>query len=268
MAEKDLKHLPDKTSQPPEGKCPADGGLSDRPDSSVSYTEYPGDGVCPSVAQFNEVVTAIYNTWNSASSKVEQHQPIDLFCVDSFLELLQGIPAFNVPPLEKLCVLSSDDATLEVECALQWETTNHHECDQSQKTSKFYQILGFSFPTPYSFMDVNQQTELQYPGLATDRLSQLACLVLSWSYILSCRWVEILKSAGEKAQLRHSPGYNLDRFWDLILEDQWDAVFFRNGKFFCAPWVLQQEGEDEAQVERYAISSLSFCALKLKFEFL
>jgi hypothetical protein len=63
------------------------------------------------------------------------------------------------------------------------------------------------------------------------RFEHLTRLVLAWSYILCCRWVEILKLSGEEAALLHQ-GQDAD-FWSLLRDERWQATVKHSGKL-CA----------------------------------
>lgn len=103
---------------------PLDQSVKD-PVALASGTVYPGDGIRPSVSEFNEVLNASYNAWSSADFALTEDQP-DLFCIDSFLKLVENVPAFTAPPSTQVCVRQTEDELI-VECALQWKTTEHPE---------------------------------------------------------------------------------------------------------------------------------------------
>jgi hypothetical protein len=168
--------------------------------SFASPTNCPGDGICPSVSEFNQVFSATHHVWNLATfTSIEAG--FNVLCIESFLQLVQGLPKFSAPPLDKASLLQTEDE-LVVECAVQWTTTEHPQCDQPEKLIKLHHLLGYPFPAWCNLCDRTPTGPL-YSGLRFDQGSDLSCLILDWSYVLSCRWVEILQSSGHKAFLRH-----------------------------------------------------------------
>jgi hypothetical protein len=247
------RHSRDPPSSCEQRTSPGNPAQSSRDSVSVaSHADYPGDGICPSVSEFCEVLTTTYDAWNSVASVPTEDQS-SLFCIDSFLELVEGIPAFTAPPSDGLSVRQTEDHLL-VECALQWKTTEHSECDEPEKLVKFYQLLGYSYPAMYSFCD-HTTIGLLCPGLASDfdRMNDFTCLILGWSHVLCCRWVEILQNSGHNAILRHESPDAADNWWNLILRSQWEAVLVRDEVTFCAPWMLESE---DSMSERYVKTKL------------
>jgi hypothetical protein len=181
------------TSSSGQIKCLGTSSATGSSLSIISHDDYPGDGIAPSALEFAEVLRSACDTWHAAAS-VSSEEIADLFRVGSFLELVEGIPAYAAPSLDSLSVRDTDD--LQVECTLEWKTAEHPECDQQEKSFKFCQILGHCGPLSFSPCD-GTETGLLYPGLAPDRLQDLSCLILIWSYVLSCHWVEILQHAGQ-----------------------------------------------------------------------
>jgi hypothetical protein len=114
--------------------------------SPSERTNFPGDGICPSTSQFNEIFKSTYDTWKSLTSTFSDEDDEKLFCRDSFLELLEEIPPFAAPPLEQVRTVGTED--LICECALEWKTSTHPEYDQREKVMKFYQVLACSQPVP------------------------------------------------------------------------------------------------------------------------
>ena len=52
-------------------------------------------------------------------------------------------------------------------------------------------------------------------------------LVLAWTFVLSSRWVEILKPAGEQACMTFSKEGSMKDFWRLVARQQWQAIIIR-----------------------------------------
>ncbi|KAL4866275.1 hypothetical protein BDV12DRAFT_137779 [Aspergillus spectabilis] len=67
-------------------------------------------------------------------------------------------------------------------------------------------------------------------------------IVLAWSYIISCRWVEILERAGESSQMMHDKSEQPGCFWDRVTQSRWTAqVKCRKGVAY-SPWILRGDG--------------------------
>ena len=173
MSQRRSKHSKDPSLSCKERISPCIGS-SKNTISFASHAEYPDDGICPSVSEFHEVLTASYDAWNSIAFASTEAQ-LDLFCIDPFLEFVEGIPTFTAPPLNGVPILQTED-DLRVECALEWETTEHPDCDRPEKLVKFSQLLANSYPAPYSICD-NTRTNFLHPGLVSNRLSDLSYLV-------------------------------------------------------------------------------------------
>lgn len=185
-------------------------------------------------AEFTAVFRSAYDIWNAAASAPDS---ADLFRIDSFFELVQGIPPFAAPPSDGLSIRLNDD-DLVVECTLEYKTTEHSKCVHNRRSSKFYQILGHSWPLPFSPCANTKYGASLYPGLASNRLQDLSCLILIWSYILSCRWVEMLQRAGHKAFLLHQTHFPAVPGWDLIAKCRWEAILITKEATYYAPWML------------------------------
>lgn len=184
---------------------------------------YPGDGVCPSSGYFQKVRQQNYNSWSSFS----QQSLEKLHTASCFLDLLYQIPSFLAPSFW----IQFDPP--QVEFVLQWKTTDDPTCEQPIKRTHHYLTVGILAPKVYVFEDGPIWSVSKTAGT-----SHFSILVFAWTYILSSRWVEILKSAGEKAFLLQNQEINRDNFWSLIVGQEWQATVVCGEKPFFAPWSL------------------------------
>lgn len=219
--------------------------------SFASHTDYPGDGICLTVLEFNEVFTTTYQTWNLDSIAFNEDGFKDA-CIESFLELVRGLPNFTVPPCDNKSVRQTEDE-LKVECAVRWITTAHTQCDQNEKIIRFGQHLGYAYPARYDIYDTAPAVFL-YSGLGLNLGCDFSCLILAWSYVLSCRWVEILQGSGHKAFLRHKSSGVTESTWHLILGSHWEAVLVWDEESFYAPRILLPETAHSKRLFRTFVS--------------
>lgn len=101
-----------------------------------------------------------------------------------------------------------------------------------------YKFLGASEACPY------------WPEIGADRAHYLSYLIFGWTYILSCRWAEILQDAGEEVFLRQNEELNHHNFWKVVAGPNWQAVIVCGGSTFHAPWSLA--ASDAAQSYVYS----------------
>ena len=172
----------------------------------------PGDGICPSVSQFNAVYRATYDAWACPPSPcLQSNDSCDIFKIDAFLDLIGQIPSFSASRLEGLQLRTGDRLLLE--SALELQTTDHAECDRPTKVLKSFQCLGSEQPTTCKPLYAKSPREA-LPGLTDGSAKYLSSLVLAWSYILSCRWVEALQKPG------------LDASFQRLKSDDWSGCFW------------------------------------------
>ena len=207
----------------------------DNEEEDSGHGGVPGDGICPSELQFDQVYYATYAAW--AHPPTLSTQPYDIFQVDAFLDLIEHIPPFSGRKLDGLQFGAFND--LQLEFALEIETANHVECDQPLKVLKSFQSLGYQKPRTYEPPKVNCSYKA-YPGIAGVAAKYLSSLVLAWSYIMSCRWVEALSEAGMNASFQLSrPKDDNAAFWSIVIESRWRAIFVQNSDVYYAPWTLR-----------------------------
>ena len=204
----------------------------------------PGDGICPSILQFDAVYSATYDAWSCPQSEsVQFNESCDIFQVDAFLDLVEQIPSFAGRRLDGLQLRTQ--GTLLLEYALELHTTDHTECNQSTKVLKSFQCLRYETPTTCKPLDASLPRKA-YPGLTDCFAKYLSSLVLAWSYILSCRWVELLQKAGLDASFqRLKPKDTGENFWGSVFGCRWRAILVYNSKTYYAPWTLRfTEGQE------------------------
>jgi len=198
---------------------------------------YPGDGVCPSASQFNAVYQTSYDSWHSAASRPTHNATSNRCYMEAFLDLLQDVPAFFHNPPRDVDVRGGHKSPLTLRSTLELGTTEDTSCERRSKAIDYLQCLGFSAPRRYEIL---LEAPTSSSGPAPNGSGYFTSIVLAWSYIISCRWVEILQHAGEKSSLRHSGGEQSTRcFWDLVIQSRWIAqVKIMTGTFY-APWMLR-----------------------------
>ena len=198
-------------------------------------TPRPGDGVCPTTSQFDDVVRVSYKHWSFLALEAGNHS-CSLYITERLLDLLQQIPAFRAPPSTPFFIL--DDPYPQVKYALEWVTTTDPTCDQPTKRTYHFQTLGIPEPAIYELLNACPC----WPGIEAGQSKYFSNLIFAWTYILSSRWVEILKDMGEKAYLHQSEETDCKNFWDIAGGQRWQATMVHGGNAFHAPWSLIEEG--------------------------
>lgn len=214
--------------------------------SDDDYGEWsPDDGICPSTSQFNAVYQASYNSWRSSAWKQSQCGTPDPFRqMDAFLDLLQDVPAFFHNPPTTVDVIGRPRCLLTLRSSLQIGTTEEPSCEQRWKSILHFQYLAFPVPKVYKAKSQTLVPSNVPHGLSRDRSGYLTSITLAWSYVTSCRWVEILQCAGEKSSLWHGRGEQITKhFWDLVIRSRWMAQVNRKKGTFYPPWMLREEND-------------------------
>ncbi len=211
--------------------------MSENSTTNVERTQalspYPGDAICPTSSQFDEVSRASFNYWNSLCLEAkEDSEPIVI--ADKLLNLLQRVPGLIAHPSKGFAIQESSSCLLQY--ALDWVTTTDQTCGQRIKRTIHYQLLGLPQPRRFKF---TEGSECWSPWIGTlVDWDQFSFLVLAWTFILSSRWAETLRVAGEETYLKFSKDGSMKNFWGLVVEQQWQASIVRSGKNFYAPWSL------------------------------
>ena len=207
---------------------------------------HPGDGVCPTLQQFNETAAASYELWNNLIND-SGHDPGEQDTSIQLKGLLQNVPPFQAAS-SRCRFLTIEGPHLLLKCSSKFLTTNDSSCDQRFKITHHHQILGISSPVVYEFLERSQFHSF-WQGPESDRPCFLSELIFAWSYILSSRWVETLKLSGEDVQLRQDEEISARNFWAVILNHKWQAAIHRGGKTFMAPWSLEKLGAESKYVK-------------------
>jgi hypothetical protein len=202
---------------------------------------YPGDGVCPTVQQFDETAAASYELWDDLISN-SRHDSEAQDTTRQLKSLLQNVPPFQAAP-SQCRFLTIEGPHLLLKCSSEFLTTNDSNCDQRVKIIHHYQVLGISSPVVYEFLDRSESHSFRQ-GSDSGRPSFLSELIFAWSYILSSRWVDTLKISGEDVQLRQDEKISAHNFWTVILNHRWQAAIYRGGKTYHAPWTLTRLGTE------------------------
>lgn len=92
----------------------------------------------------------------------------------------------------------------------------------------------------YEFLDASE-TCPHWPGIKADQMTYFSYLTFAWAYILSSRWVEVFKNAGEKPSMQQSEKIDSNNFWKVIAGQWWQATIIRGGITFYAPWCLMRQ---------------------------
>jgi hypothetical protein len=202
---------------------------------------HPGDGVCPTLQQFNETAAASYELWNNLINDSGHDSGVQDASIQ-LKSLLQNVPPFQAAP-SRCRFLTIEGPHLLLKCSSEFLTTNDSNCDQRVKIIHHHQILGISSPVVYEFLERSESHSF-WQGSDSGRPNFLSELIFAWSYILSSRWVETLKFSGEDVQLRQDEEISAHNFWTVILNHKWQAAIHRGGKTYQAPWTLKRLGAE------------------------
>ncbi|PWY72383.1 hypothetical protein BO70DRAFT_342415 [Aspergillus heteromorphus CBS 117.55] len=230
----------------------------------------PGDGVCPPSSQFDAYHYASYELWKRAVlMKPASSNPVVSY-IEAFVLMLENVPPFFHNPPEGVNLDGGPKSPLTLQSSLRIGTTEDTSCDQSERPIDYFQCLGFPTPSVYK-----TDTETQLPAThlcsVPIRSRYLTSIILAWSYIISCRWVEILQQAGQKSLILHGQGAQLTEcFWSIVIRSQWMAQVKVRKEASYAPWMLREE---RMEVERHhnsywtAVSPNSSLAFEFLLEF-
>lgn len=193
----------------------------------------PGDGVCPTVQSLNGAYNSACEVWKTSANKISD----DPLCRTAFLDLMEKIPPLHLPSMQDLDAVESTSLT--AQCVLRLQTSTDPICTQREKNVPFMMILASSSWETFPVIDGQKIGTFQVEGSAL-RLEHITRLVLAWSYILSCRWVEVLGRSGENATMLHQ-GQDED-FWSLLRDERWRATLKRSRKTYYSPFMLRSDG--------------------------
>ncbi len=193
----------------------------------------PGDGICPTNAQSDHISRASFDLWNLLRLETKGNSD-PILIVDKLLSLLQQVPGLVAHPSRGFTIKDSGRPFLQF--ALDCVTTTDQVCEQPMKRTIHYQLLGIPEPRRFEF---TESLEAWSPWLGTQaEWGHFSFLILAWTYILSSRWVETLRMAGEEAYMKLSKEGSVKVFWELVVEQHWQASIVRGETTFYAPWSL------------------------------
>lgn len=230
----------------PSAKYAQDSEDSDDTQSDGDITWSPGDGICPTTAQFNCCCQSKFDEWKRATSlHLEDHDSLILY-TRAFLDLLKDVPPFFHCPPEHVNITGRRKSFLVLRSSLCIKTTEDSNCNQTQKSIDYLQCIGSPKPVTYR---MNTETQLHaatpFSGNIL-RSGYFTSIVLAWSYIISCCWVEILQQAGEESQILHNRDTKMeDSFWDIVMQGCWIAHVKKQNDIFYSPWMLRRESATE-----------------------
>ncbi|KAK5044697.1 hypothetical protein LTR84_010589 [Exophiala bonariae] len=153
----------------------------------------PGDGVCPSISSLEAVYKATYDSWATPARQTSLDGHNELFDMDIFFQLMARFPPFRPHSLEDLIAPGTTPSDLIVDLVMSLETCMLPECTQREKRVPYHLLIGSSTWKTYEVVYSHDHEKISQMGLPLHSLQYLTRLVLAWSYILSCRWVEILQ---------------------------------------------------------------------------
>jgi hypothetical protein len=113
------------------------------------------------------------------------------------------------------------------------------DCLQPEKHIPYSVLIGRSTWNTYETVRSCDDEKIAELGLPLYSLQYLTRFALSWSYILCCRWVEILQSTGEEAAILRPEIGDVTDFWEMIHNEQWRATVNYNGAIYYAPFMLR-----------------------------
>ncbi|PYH95906.1 hypothetical protein BO71DRAFT_322170 [Aspergillus ellipticus CBS 707.79] len=247
-----------------------DGSDDSQGDSDLTWS--PGDGVCPSTAQFNHCYQSKFNQWTNAASTQIQGSESFHYYLQAFLNLLKDVPPFFNSPPEGVVINGKPGSRrrsyLVLKSSLRIQTTEDPDCDQPQKSIDYLQCVGLPAPPIYK-TKLETQLQAAIPICAKPLRSRyFSTIVLAWSYIISCRWVEIFQLAGEKGQIFHDQdAQNDNSFWDIITQGCWAAHMKRKKGVFCSPWMLRKEADAKKRGNWISVPPDSFLAFNMLLDF-
>lgn len=201
-----------------------------------NVSPHPGDGICPTITQHHGTATASYETWAKLVSEAKE-STVSFHTADGLIKLLQQIP--ELYPHNSKAFFIHYGSIPHLKYALEWVTTTDPTCERPIRRTYHYLTLGIRQPLACEFSNMSENIPL-WAGLQADQMKHLSRLILTWAYILSARWVEILNAAGEKAFMEERKDINGEYFWEMIIERQWQATLVRGDKISYSPWCMEQ----------------------------
>lgn len=235
-----------QNSNAPSAEYTHDSEGSDDTQSDDDITWSPGDGVCPTTAHFNDCCETKFNEWKAAASMGLKHHGTLFRYERAFLDLLKDVPPFFHCSPEHVNLTGRPKSFLILRSSLLFQTTENLNCNQTHKSIDYLQCIGSPKPVTYrTNTEAQLHTTVSISGNVLC-LGYFTSVVLAWSYIISCCWVEILQQAGEESQILHNGDKQMiDSFWDIVTQGCWVARVKKQKGIFYSPWMLRREGATE-----------------------
>ena len=212
---------------------------------------YPGDGVCPTRSQSSRTTEQGEATWSNLKA-VATLETVHLSVKETLVKLLCSIPPLAFDPRKSLSInYEAAKNVAWLQFALDWITTSHSKCEQNVKRVRQVLLLGVRTPILVNFQIIPKAHACSC-GLK-GQLEQMTFLILAWSYIISCRWVELLQSVGEKAAIQSRNCANDIEFREMISKRQWRATLKHDQSEYYAPWSLTAHDISAWSASRYHI---------------
>lgn len=210
---------------------------------------YPGDGVCPSVASLQAVFRSAYDSWATPKNQMSSKLRDELFDMNMLLQLMTKFPPFRPRPLKEIIAPEATTTTtpsdLMADLVMSLETCMLPECTQREKRIPYHLVIGCSNWNTYDVVHSQDHEKLsQLGGLPLHLLQHFTRLVLAWSYVLCCHWVEILQGCGENVAILRPETSAADNFWEMIRGEQWQATVTYDKKIYYAPFMLRSSSLD------------------------
>ncbi|OCL08997.1 hypothetical protein AOQ84DRAFT_265988, partial [Glonium stellatum] len=235
------------------------------------------DAVRPEHDNIRRTFERSYNIWFNC---VEQSQsktrlPVQCFQIRNILHATPSLPSQGGGAASLRFYHNSNDDHLFIAGKSTWQTTANKDCDLGPKTIPGSITFGVQSA---SFIEFSQDLPfLEWPGVDNSEECKskgnfVAILALAWAYILSTRWVELLKTSDKTnsmSSLQYSsaralwsfecpPHLNSNyiklnlggvcdssaRWWSAILAPSqgWVAQTVRDGKTYQSPWSYSLRG--------------------------
>ncbi|KAE8151315.1 hypothetical protein BDV25DRAFT_128842 [Aspergillus avenaceus] len=197
---------------------------SDESSSDDDVTWSPGDGVCPTTAQFNHCCQSKIDDWRNAANTHRGETTSLEYHLTSFLGLLKDVPLFYHCPPAAVNISGRRKSYLILKSSLQIKTTEDPNCDQPQKPIDYLQCLGSPAPVKYR---TKAETQLE------------AAIPVSGKAVRSGYFT----TGGEKSRILHEQEMRIeDSFWDIVTQGRWVAWVKKGKGVFYSPWMLKEEG--------------------------
>lgn len=133
---------------------------SDDTQSDADITWSPGDGICPTTAQFNYCCQSKFDECKKTTSMhLEDYDSLILYTA-AFLNLLKNVPPFFHCPPKHVKITGRPKSFLVLRSSLCLQTTEDSSCNQTQKSIDYLQCIGSPRPVTYRTNTETQTTPL------------------------------------------------------------------------------------------------------------